>query len=189
MKKIHLLAVSAISACLMSTAATAGVMVVGTSPARGCYENARDEKGSFVALTTCNEAFDSNMLSFYETVATHVNRGIVRLFGNDVAGSIRDFDRAIELDPTEAEAYLNKGAAYLKEGRNAEAKEQFDIALAQKTDRPELAYFGRAISHEVTGNVREAYADYQRALAAAPNWQEPARELTRFSVRRAGGSL
>ncbi|HEY0447375.1 MAG TPA: tetratricopeptide repeat protein [Allosphingosinicella sp.] len=187
MKKI-LLAVSAM-ACLSSAPASAGVVVVGTSPARGCFESARAENGSEAALRGCNDAFASGMLSFYETVATHVNRGIVRLFGNDTSGAIADFDRAIALDPSEGESYLNKGAAYLKLERNAEARALFDEALQRRTKRPELAYFGRAIANETTGDIRAAYLDYQRAQAAAPRWQEPARELTRFQVRRAGGSL
>lgn len=188
MKKI-LLAVSALSVGLISSAASAGVVVLGTSPARGCYESAKAENGSPVALRGCNMAFDSNMLSFYETVATHVNRGIVRLFGGDTVGAIVDFDRAIALDPTEAESYLNKGAAFLKLERNAEALALFDEALQRRTKRPELAYFGRAVANETTGNIRAAYQDYQRAQAAAPRWEDPARELTRFQVRRAGGSL
>lgn len=188
MKKI-LLAVSALSAGLISSAASAGVVVVGTSPARGCYESARAENGSPEALRGCNYAFDSGMLNFYETVATHVNRGIVRLFGGDTMGAIGDFDRAIALDPTEAESYLNKGAAYLKLERSAEARALFDEALQRRTKRPELAYFGRAIANETTGNIRAAYMDYQRAQAAAPKWEDPARELTRFQVRRTSGSF
>lgn len=187
MRKILLAA--ALSAGIMSSAASAGVVVVGTSPARGCYEAARAENGSQVALEGCNAAFDSGMLSFYEQVATHVNRGIVRLFGDDTLGAIVDFDRAIALDPAQAESYLNKGAAYLKLERNAEARALFDEALQRRTKRPELAYFGRAIANETTGNIRAAYLDYQRAQAAAPKWAEPARELTRFQIRRAGGSL
>jgi tetratricopeptide (TPR) repeat protein len=187
MRKILLAA--ALSAGIMSSAASAGVVVVGTSPARGCYESARAENGSQVALEGCNAAFDSGMLSFYEQVATHVNRGIVRLFGDDTLGAIVDFDRAIALDPAQAESYLNKGAAYLKLERNAEARALFDEALQRRTKRPELAYFGRAIANETTGNIRAAYQDYQRAQAAAPKWADPARELTRFQIRPAGGSL
>jgi tetratricopeptide (TPR) repeat protein len=187
MKKILLAAT--LAAATMSSAASAGVVVVGTSPARGCYESARAESGSKEALAGCNLAFESGMLNHYETVATHVNRGIVRLFGGDTLGAIVDFDQAIALNPAQAESYLNKGAAYLKLGRNAEAMELFDEALQRRTKRPELAYFGRAIANETTGNIRAAYLDYQRAQAAAPKWADPARELTRFQVRPAGGSL
>ena len=190
MSKLSLLAASAaLSACLLSAPALAGIVVVGTSPARGCYESAASENGSTAALRDCDAAFATGQLGFYEVVATHVNRGIVKLFGNDVDGAIGDFDRAIELDPTEAESYLNKGAAMLKKGgQESEAIALFTRAIDQRTNRPELAFFGRAIAYETSGNVREAYGDYQRAQAAAPKWEDPVRELARFKVQRASGS-
>jgi tetratricopeptide (TPR) repeat protein len=190
MNKISLFAAgAAVSACVMSVPASAGLVVVGTSPARGCYVNAAAENGSVAALRDCDAAFANGQLGFYEVVATHVNRGIVKLFGQDVDGAIADFDSAIALDPTEAESYLNKGAAMLKKGGSeSEAIALFTRAIEQRTNRPELAYFGRAIAYETKGEVRQAYSDYQRAQAAAPKWEDPVRELSRFQVQRASGS-
>jgi tetratricopeptide (TPR) repeat protein len=190
MNKISLFAAgAALSACVMSVPASAGLVVVGTSPARGCYVNAAAENGSVAALRDCDAAFANGQLGFYEVVATHVNRGIVKLFGQDVEGAIADFDSAIALDPTEAESYLNKGAAMLKKGGSeSEAIALFTRAIEQRTNRPELAYFGRAIAYETKGEVRQAYSDYQRAQAAAPKWEDPVRELSRFQVQRASGS-
>jgi tetratricopeptide (TPR) repeat protein len=190
MNKISLFAAgAALSACVMSVPASAGLVVVGTSPARGCYVNAAAENGSVAALRDCDAAFANGQLGFYEVVATHVNRGIVKLFGQDVDGAIADFDSAIALDPTEAESYLNKGAAMLKKGGSeSEAIALFTRAIEQRTNRPELAYFGRAIAYETKGEVRQAYSDYQRAQAAAPKWEDPVRELSRFQVQRASGS-
>lgn len=188
MNRISLAAVSAISACLFATPAIASVIVIGNSPGHGCYVSAKAQNGSNVALEDCNKAMKSGLLSRDDTVATYVNRGIVKLWGKDHRGAVADFDRAIAMDPREAESYLNKGSAYLRmKASPIEAIALFSEALERKTDRPELAYFGRAIAHEVAGDMKAAYLDYRRAQAAAPEWGDPARELSRFQVRRVNG--
>ena len=127
-------------------------------------------------------AFSEEALSQRDIVATHVNRGILRLRRGQVDAAIADFDQAITLDPRQPEAYLNKGAALIRLENPAEAQRLFTVALERNTQRPEIAHFGRAIANEELGNLRAAYNDYQRASQLDPNWQEPRIELSRFRI-------
>ena len=181
-----------ISACVLTgwvltvpAAAPAGVMVIGNSPGFSCYAVARSKDGSKEALQRCNDAFKSGLLTFHDEVATYVNRGIVRLYGNDHQGAIADFDRAISLNPAQPESYLNKGVVLVQMGASSsDAIALFDAALVRKTSRPELAYYSRGVAHEVAGNLNAAYRDYKRAQELAPRWDEPREELSRFQVKR-----
>jgi tetratricopeptide (TPR) repeat protein len=164
--------------------ASAAVTVLGTSSARTCYLAAENRFAGSEAIADCNLAIGQH-LADHDQVATHVNRGILKLRFADLPGAIADFDQAISLDPTEAEAYLNKGMALLRlpEGETA-AIAQFDAALQKKTRHPAFAYYGRAIAHELNGRVKEAYHDYRRASDLEPGWSEPKKELARFTVRQ-----
>ena len=133
-------------------------------------------------LRVCDEAFASEAMSQHDTVATYVNRGILKLRRNQVGAAIADFDQAIRLDPNQPEAYLNKGSALIRMNHSADAIGLFTVALEHNTERPELAHFGRAIANEDVGNVREAYNDYRRASELDPDWAEPRTELRRFRV-------
>jgi Flp pilus assembly protein TadD len=53
--------------------------------------------------------------------------------GADVA--LKDIDRAIAIDPKVSEAYLWKGIALRKAGRNAEARQALEHALQLDPDR------------------------------------------------------
>jgi len=186
-KALALLAVAAAGG--IAASAQASIIVIGSSPGAACYRSARAGVTSPQALRTCDEALASGMLSARETVATHVNRGIVRLLGRNYDGAVADFDRAIKLDPNEPESYLNKGSAFLRMGLPpTQALPLFQEAINRKTRRPELAYYGRGIAHEEAGNLNAAYRDYKRAQELAPRWDEPARELSRFQVTRANQS-
>ncbi|MBA2919850.1 tetratricopeptide repeat protein [Sphingomonas sp. MAH-20] len=177
----------AAAALLIPGAASASSMVIGSGLARMCFEAADAERATPGTLDACNRALADEPLSFDDQVATYVNRGIIRARMSDFAGALSDYDRAIRLDPGQAEAYLNKGALVLKVQHDwRQARDLFDAALDRHTRRPEIAYFGRAISNELAGDLAGAMADYQKASDLAPNWDEPKKELTRFSVRKRG---
>lgn len=179
--------------CLAATviafpgAADASSMVIGSGLARMCYEAAEAERATPGTLDICNRAISEEALTYDDQVATYVNRGIIRARMNDAVGALADYNRAIKLKPSEPEAYLNKGALVLKVHKDwKQARELFDAALERNTSRPEFAYFGRAIAQEVSGDIASAYSDYQKASELAPKWEEPKKELARFTVRKRG---
>ena len=176
----------AVVALVVPGAAYASSMVIGSGLARMCYEAADAEDSRQATLDVCNRAINEEALSFEDQVATYVNRGIIRARMNDWPGALADYDRAIKLDPSEAEAYLNKGALVLKQRDWRLAHQLFDAAIERRTRRPEFAYFGRAITFELAGDFANAMADYQKASELAPKWEQPRKELTRFQVRKRG---
>ncbi len=174
----------AAAALLVATPAVGAVSVIGNSAARSCYLAAESRGApSLDVLRFCNDALRQEALSRDELVATLVNRGILKARLGNVEDAITDYDAALSRDPDEAEAYLNKGFALLNLSQSGlEAKPLFDTALAKKTRRPELAYYGRGVAHEMTGEVRAAYQDYQEASRIDPKWRQPKVELARFRV-------
>ena len=182
LNRYHLLAAAGL-AVAAATPASGSVLVLGNSDARLCFE-AADSPSMPIArdLRRCDEALSRENLTTYEVVATHVNRGILRLRRGNIDDAIGDFDRAIALDANQPEAYLNKGAALLRRENPGEAMSLFTIALERNTTRPALAHYGRAVANETLGNLSAAFRDYTAASRIAPDWREPRQELTRFRV-------
>jgi tetratricopeptide (TPR) repeat protein len=181
---IKLLLIAA-AATTIAAPAVAAVTVLGSSSARLCFEAAESVVSpTRASLDHCNAALGGEAQSKYDLVATHVNRGILRSRFGDVGGALKDFDSALSLDPNQPEAYLNKGVVLIRENSATAALPLFTIALEKKTRRPALAYYGRGVAHEDLGNLKSAYADYQRAVAEDPKWKAPRSDLARFSVRR-----
>jgi Tfp pilus assembly protein PilF len=168
----------------MAVPAGAAVTVLGNSSARLCYQAA--ESGSIAGngMGYCDQALREENLSAHDRVATHVNRGILKLRQGSLDAAIVDFDKAIEQNPDEAEAYLNKGMAVLRGSDSAGAVSLFDTAIVKKTRKPAIAYFGRAVANELGGDIRAAYRDYRQASRIEPKWGLPKAELARFTVRQ-----
>jgi len=180
-----LAAFAALSTALgAATAADAAVTVIGSSPARMCYEAARSPERSVTGIDECDTALASQSLDKRDEVATYVNRGILRATHGDVTGAMKDYDSALALDRDEPEAWLNKAFATLRNGDAAGAVPLFDAAVARHTAEPALAHYGRGVAHEQAGDVRAAYADYVRARDLRPGWSAPRTELVRFKVDR-----
>jgi tetratricopeptide (TPR) repeat protein len=174
----------AAAALLAATPALGAVSVVGNTAARSCYLAAETRGAPTMdVLRFCDDALRQDALGDDELVATFVNRGILKSRLGNVEGAISDYDAALSRDPEQAEAYLNKGFALLNLPESGpEATPLFDTALAKKTRRPELAYYGRGVAHEMAGQVRAAYQDYRQASQIDPKWRQPKLELARFRV-------
>lgn len=164
-------------------AARAGILTIGDGFARSCFEASETQSATPADIEVCDRAFSDQGLDQHDEVATHVNRGILFYLMGNLAAANNDYDAALALDPNQAEAWLNKGMAALKAGHDLAAAPMFDRALALKTARPALAYYGRAIVNEDAGNIRQAYFDLQRARTLEPGWALPGEELKRYVVR------
>jgi tetratricopeptide (TPR) repeat protein len=153
--------------------------------ASGCFDAAATHRAMRPALRICDNALGDSALSPANRAATLVNRGIILMEWGQPAAAIADFDTAIGLRPEFAEAYVNKGIALLRIGnRDVEAVTTLSQGIARNPLRPEIAYYQRAVANEELGRVREAYEDYSRAAALAPEWADPAEQLQRFQTVR-----
>jgi Flp pilus assembly protein TadD len=172
----------AAAAAFIALPASASVTVIGDGLAVSCYKSAESRIATQQTLRECDAAFTEALLD-HDRVATHVNRGILRLIRRDFAAAEADFNEAIRLDPREPEAWLNKGILLIKSGRSADAVTPIDRSLQLRTRRPALAYYARGLANEDRGDVRAAYRDLKQAQAIAPGWREVTTELARYQVR------
>ena len=182
--KALVLVVSA-AALFAALPAHAGIMVIsGGSYAEGCYKAAEQSNATLESLGTCDRAFSEQTMSSEDELATHVNRGILRMQRSNFVGADSDFTTATVMDPNRAEPWLNLGILRFKQGNVAEARVLFSKAIELGTDMPEIAYYGRGLANEELGNLKSAYVDLQKAAELRPQWREPARELARYQVRQ-----
>lgn len=113
----------------------------------------------------------------------YVGRGVRREGLGDIKGAIRDFTKAIEVDPLYSGAYVARAQARMKLGdakgarrderAAAEAEKKGDHELrdinerlAQGPDDPHVLY-DRAFHKASKGDYEGAIRDYKRALAAS----------------------
>ncbi len=122
------------------------------------------------------------MLDAHDLASTYVNRGVLQLATAHYAEAIKDFDSAIAIEPGLGEAFVNRGAALIGQGMDADGIAQIDHGLSFNPTEPEKAYFNRAVAEEQLNDLNGAYKDYRRALELKPGWNMAQTELARFTV-------
>ena len=82
-----------------------------------------------------------------------------------------DLDRAIELDPDQADAIVDRGMSYLAMGRHEDALADFDRAIElDAADAGTIAL--RGSTYAVMGRNDQALADFDRAIELDPTEDE-----------------
>jgi len=85
--------------------------------------------------------------------------------------AIEDYGKAIELNPNFAEAYNNRGAAYLNLKQYESAIEDYGKAIELNPNDAE-AYNNRGAAYALLSQHEREIADYNKAIALNPNFAE-----------------
>ncbi len=94
-------------------------------------------------------------------------RAVPSLGTSDILGAVEDFATALNLDPEDIHALLERGRSWEAKGDHVKALRDFDEAVRLKPDDAH-ALACRAATRHLLGDFAGAVADYDRAIAAAP---------------------
>ncbi|MBN2469233.1 MAG: tetratricopeptide repeat protein [Anaerolineae bacterium] len=125
-----------------------------------------------------------------KAVRIYNKRGQGRLNIGDYAGALGDFNRALLLDPTCAEAYQNRGLAYRCQGELDNAIADFSRALRYSTPSPDLTcriYYHRAMTRLTRGDLIGALDDLSCLIAQSPTRADA--YISRGDIRQRLGDL
>ena len=88
---------------------------------------------------------------------------------DDNKGALADYDKAIRLNPNDAEAYLNRGMAYNKIGQYFAAIIDYDTAIRLKPDYA-MAYYKRGVAKAGLGQHLAAITDFDTVIRLKPDY-------------------
>ena len=97
--------------------------------------------------------------------ASNLNRG-------KTEKALKDFNRAINIDPTHHDGYLGRADTLNAMGHYEESIEDYNKALGIKPSMAE-AYVNRAIAYSHLGIYEKAIADYEKGLELDPKIDNP----------------
>jgi tetratricopeptide (TPR) repeat protein len=100
----------------------------------------------------------------------HNARGDKLFQANDFRGALAEFSRAIELDPSNAQFYFNRGYVKFKSLEDfTGARQDLDRAIQLKPSFTE-AYGVRAYVRLKLNDYKGSLVDYDKAIAGNPQW-------------------
>ena len=105
-----------------------------------------------------------------ESVAELVfQRGNVLMMLGQLDMAIRAYTHVIELNPLNADAYINRGAAYQNKNNFDLAIQDFNTATQLKPDDA-IVYYNFGVVYSKKGEVDTAIKNYDRAIELNPNY-------------------
>jgi tetratricopeptide (TPR) repeat protein len=170
------------------SSANAAAVVIGRGLAHSCYVSAQFGDNAREGIDICTHALEHEPLTKTDRASTFVNRGVLRASGGHEYDALADYDHAIAVDATLAQAYVDRSAALIALKRYDEALKSASDGLNLGPAQPELAYFNRAIAEEALNNVNGAYQDFKQAVALSPQFTAASDQLKRFRVVTSPGS-
>ena len=99
----------------------------------------------------------------------YFNQGNEKRDQKDFEGAIRDYDKAIEINPQYAYAYNNRGLSKNNLGQYQEAIKDYDKAI-EINPQYAMAYNNRGVSKQNLGQYQDAIKDLDKAIEINPQY-------------------
>lgn len=136
------------------------------------------ELASSRAIRACSKAYKASIPRHEIRSTILTRRGLLQLSAGRFDKASRDFRSAAKLNKVNEFAYLGQGYAALMEKDYQTAAKFFNDCTTHDKAAP-LAIYGLAMTRELTGDIKGAVTDYQRAADMRPDWAAPREELAR----------
>ena len=164
---------------------SASLLASGTADSCAAASAAAQDNGraTDAALANCNMAVKLAISAGARAEVLN-NRSVLHYARGEYDAALADNTAALKINDRMAEAIVNRGSIYLVQHRPQAAAANFDRSLMFNPAHPEKVYFNRALAREDMGDVNGAYADYAQASKLAPQWEQPKREMNRFTIVR-----
>lgn len=99
------------------------------------------------------------------------NRAMKMIESGNYQEAISTLNQAVNLNPGQIEAYLNRGVAYSELNSHASAIANYDKAIELAPNNAE-AYYYRGDEYLQAGNAPKALPDYNKAIQLNPNYSQ-----------------
>ena len=127
----------------------------------------------YTSLGRFDEAISTyeKLNTFEEDARTYLKIGVCYYDKKKLDEAIKNYDKALSLNPNLTEALFNKGICLCNLDKKKEAIEIFNKALEINQNEPEL-YLQRGYCYFFLKNYRNAIKDFNKAIELRPNFSE-----------------
>jgi tetratricopeptide (TPR) repeat protein len=160
------------------------VMVLGNQLAHDCFEIAKAGNDPVVGINTCSSALENEALTPHDRAGTYVNRGAIKIALGRVDDAMNDYNTGITILPELADAYVDRAGAYIMQKKFPEAMADVNHGIDLGPTYLFAGYYNRAVAEQLSGNITQAYYDYQKTLQLEPKFSPAAERLKDFVVTR-----
>ena len=151
------------------------VTTLGATDAAACYRNAQSDFESDTG--PCDKALSDRSMTRGDRVKTLVNRGIILNRNGNLNAALADFEEALDIDSTLAEAYLNRGNSYFLAGHFDDALADYQRALDLDISKPWAAWYNIGLVFDAKKEPEKAQEAYRKALNENPSFVLAAEKL------------
>ena len=125
--------------------------------------NIFDEQGNPAqAQINYKEAFDRNPDYVRNYVSSYHKQGVDLAKRGDFDQAIIYFNKALKINPDNAEIYINRGTCYAQQGNLAQALSDYNMSITLAPDGPQ-AFYDRAVLYYQLKKYDKAWDDISRA--------------------------